>query len=478
MNNTVTDKAIYLLAGIACSLFMFGWNLQTEPPFGGDTIWATLLKWLFVAGIPLLVVFSYPRFIFQDSSTKKRRIYAVLADSVALVAATMMFPRVALRVWSNPVLDNSIFVPIGLFAILVLLFVSAMFLLLNRRSSFAALAGFLIWPYWFLLSLAATGHYFNADPVPFFLSFVAPLFLVFAAGSVAYRMKVPHLMALLGCVCTYWIWSTVLPNQVLGNVWVMFNHESSARWPSSFYMTYAATAILCVAALLISVTTAMTRPLPEGWVWRALPLCKRTWPAFVVCTVFIFGWFKHSVMPYRIPGAVDSDRSPILRMLHLQKHGLQFHEKCIAVIAYRSQLQLVNYLEDDRKLLHYMFERRSASVLQPPQELMGRIQALSATGKPRTAIVIKPVRDWTADNWYVYAEGQGYTLYGTVSGVEPPPEVTDLFKALDSLPKSSYAKSNISDVCLGFCFDPLSAMGSLYANHRCSTDIHGNVSCR
>ena len=90
---------------------------------------------------------------------------------------------------------------------------------------------------------------------------------------------------------------------------------------------------------------------------------------------------------------------------------------------------------------------------------------------------VKPVRNWSADNWYVIAEGSGLKSYTTENGSLPPRELVDLFNDLENLPHASETQSELKDVCLGFCYDPLSAMGYLYANHRCRNDGHGVV-CR
>lgn len=90
---------------------------------------------------------------------------------------------------------------------------------------------------------------------------------------------------------------------------------------------------------------------------------------------------------------------------------------------------------------------------------------------------VKPVRNWNADNWYVVTEGSGLKQYTTENGSAPPRELIDLFNDLEKIPHSSETQSELKDVCLGFCYDPLSAMGYLYANHRCFNDGHGVV-CR
>lgn len=477
MKSTAIDRTIYLLTGIACSVFVFSWSVSTQSALGIAWWWAALLRWLFAVSVPLFFVFAYPRFVFKDPSSKKSWMYAGLTHAVGLAAAASIFPRLVLPA-ANPVLDNSILIPVVLFVVFACLLVSALFLLSRGRSTFTQLAAFLIWPYWLLLAIAKVDRYFGADPVPYFLAFVAPCFFAFAAGSVCYRLKIPHVTVCLGCISSYWIYRTVIPNQVLGNVWVMFNHDSRLPWSGVWDVTYATTAIVCVAMLIVAAVTALVRLFPPSWSVRGLVLSEQTWPAFVICLLFLGVWFTHSVMPYRIPGAVDGDWAPTVQILHLQKHGLQFHEKYVGVTTYRGQLLAVRFTEDDRKLLHHTFEQRSATALNPSQDLAERIHTLFPPDETRRSELIKPVRSWTADNWYVYSERRGYSVYGTINGTAPPNEIINLFQDLNGLSKSRYDTAQISDVCLGFCFDPLSAMGSLYANHRCSTDIHGNVSCR
>lgn len=74
-------------------------------------------------------------------------------------------------------------------------------------------------------------------------------------------------------------------------------------------------------------------------------------------------------------------------------------------------------------------------------------------------------------------EGAGLKVYTNENQAVPPPDVVNLFNQLEKLPRSSPGQQVMKDVCLGFCYDPLSAMGYLYANHRCHNDAHGLV-CR
>ena len=198
--------------------------------------------------------------------------------------------------------------------------------------------------------------------------------------------------------------------------------------------------------------------------------------------MFMMIWFCQSVMPYRIPGAVDYSAWPILQILHVEKRGLQFHETRVSVSGRRVRSEYfprsARFSGNDRRLVHYRFLER-ASTGQISDALSERVRAfLTSSNQPQpTWDPVKPIRNWNADNWYVIAEGAGLKAYTKENGSVPPPEIVNLFNDLEKLPQSSWSQSERKDVCLGFCYDPLSEMGYLYANHRCFNDGHGVV-CR
>ena len=101
----------------------------------------------------------------------------------------------------------------------------------------------------------------------------------------------------------------------------------------------------------------------------------------------------------------------------------------------------------------------------------------SSGHEKRREDVVRPIWDWNADRWYFSGHGSGLRVYGASNGPMPPKEVIDLFRELDGSPRTSETHPELKDVCLGFCYDPLSAMGWLFSNHRCFNDTHGVV-CR
>jgi len=253
----------------------------------------------------------------------------------------------------------------------------------------------------------------------------------------------------------------------------MFNQPDNRF---AIYPLYAVPAIFSIALIAFAIATAAVRLLPSHWHLRGFPLSARTWPGVVACFVVLAVWFTQSVMPYRIPGAVDYSGWPILQILHVEKRGLQFHESCINVWGRPNRPMSVSFSRNDRRLFQYRFQQKYASG-KPPEDLVERIRAILKSSGRGKSDTVKPLRNWNADGWYFNVEGSGLKVYGTANGSPPPQEIVDLFHDLDKIPRSSETQSELKDVCLGFCYDPLSGLGSLYANHRCFNDGHGVV-CR
>ena len=439
-----------------------------------------MLFWLTLSAIPLLFVFTYPRFLFSASPTQKNRLrFAAVIHGLGAAAAIFFFPRVALPFWENPLRDAHsvalLLIPlIGLPVFLI----AALFLLLKNRSALALLAGILFWPYWFVFALASLDRWFQEDPVHtvfYFLCFLSPALFAFAAGAISYRPTLAHSAAFLGLVGVPWIrWSLRDPG--LGNVWLMFN--LSGREVAMYPPLSAQLTIFAVGLIALGLATAAIRLIPSAWQFRKLPICKRTWPAFAISLLVLTIWFSQSVMPYRIPGAVDYSQWPILQILHVEKRGLQFHETCVSVWGRSGQALSVSFTGNDRRLFQYRFQERHASGPMS-DSLVDRVRAMvhSSDRANEKRDVVKPLRTWNVDGWYFTAEGVGLHAYRSDQGSTPPQEIVDLFRDLENIPRSHETHSERRDVCLGFCYDPLSGLGSLYANQRCFNDGH-DVVCR
>jgi len=238
---------------------------------------------------------------------------------------------------------------------------------------------------------------------------------------------------------------------------------------------YAQLTLLAVALLVFATIVAVLRLLPANWQFRKSPVSERTWPAFGVTFFILAAWFYQSVMPYRIPGALDYADYPIFQILHVEKRGLQFHETAISV----SRRNSFSISGNDRRLFQYRFQQKDANGEMLPA-LMQRVLAIvhSPDFANRDSTVIRPVRTWNADAWYVRVETSGVHSYTFETATTPPPAIVELFHDLQAAPRFPGTRSSVmKDVCLGFCYDPLSGLGALYSNHRCFNDGHG-THCR
>lgn len=300
-----------------------------------------------------------------------------------------------------------------------------------------------------------------------FLCLTASLFLAFAAGAVFYRAKVAHCAALAAFVAAPWIYWAVVKDTPLGNTWTLFNVPDNMEMWKGFLALVVLT-ISCVALVALSIATAAIRLTPVHWNVCGTPLRDRTWPAFLVTFVFLAVWFSQSVMPYRISGAVDYSSWPLLHILHVRKRGLQFHETSVGLSGYWKP-DFVSFSANDRRLFHYRFSKKG-SYAELPASLQQRVNAVldSLRGTPGNKESVRPLRSWNAEGWFLIGENIGLRAY--VNGATPPPEIVALFQDLDGLPRSRESSSEMKDVCLGFCYDPLSGLGYLYANHRCGYD--------
>ena len=477
MQRSTATSIIYGLAAAAGSFFMLSRNLEA----GGR--WSVvLLVWLFVGAVPLLFVFAYPRFLFADSAPQNRCKYTALLHVAAGIIATGLF-TVLSPYWKNPVRDFPDSIPgaLVLLAVWLVFLVSAISLLRRNQSRLATLASILFWPYWLLLALAFERRWFQDSGiyvVCYFLCFLAPIFFAFAAGAVSHSPMISHATALMGLVCTPWIYGNVMTDSGLGNVWLVFNVPDNDL--NAYPPLYAVTTILFVGLIALAVATAAFRLFPSRWQIRKVPIRERTWPAFAVCLVVLAIWFSQSVMPYRIPGAVDYSSWPVLQILHVEKRGLQFHETCVSVWGrgIPPRPVSVSFSGNDRRLFQYRFEEKHASG-QLPDSLAQRVRVMlpSSDRARQKSDTVEPLRNWNADGWYFNVEGAGLKAYTPADGRTPPQDIVDLFDDLEKLSRSSQTQSGRKDVCLGFCYDPLSELGSLYANHRCFNDSHGTI-CR
>jgi hypothetical protein len=469
----VLTGLIYSSAAVAASLF---WVTRQQE----GALSVVLLSWFVWFAAPLVFVFAYPHRLFADSPTQTDRPrFAAILHGPASAVAMLLFVILGSPFWKNPLRDaNSLFLMGVPIVALPVFYVAAFSLLLKNKSTLARFTSFLFWPYWLLIALMFVGRFFEASlfrTAFCFACLLSSIFFAFAAGAISYRPVIAHASALAGLVSMPWIYWSTLRDSPLGNIWTLFNTSGQDRYPPDI-LRLAELIIFFVAIIVLAIATSALRLLPVRWTFRKLPLSERTWPAFGASFLFIAFWFSQSVMPYRISGAVDYSHWPILQILHVEKRGLQFHETCISVGGYRKYAESFTFSANDRRLFQYRFQQRTSSgELSNP--LRERIQSILQSSDTESWNWVKPLRAWNDDGWYVSAEGMGLRAYTTDKGTTPPQEIVDLFNELEKLPRIRETQSERRDVCLGFCYDPLSGLGLLYANHRCRYDGHDYV-CR
>ena len=458
---------IYAAAAVAASCY---W-LSLGVPEG--TLPGLLLQWLISFAAPLLFVYAYPRFLFSRPLLSHRLRHVALLHALSAIIACTLFLSYGAAFWRNPLRDvSSLFLfPILLIAVPVFL-VAAGSLLLRNKSTLAMVACLLFWPYWLFLALLNVGRFFDEPLFPYALSsffcFLVPVLFAFAAGALRFRPALAHVFALTAFVGVPWIYWKTLKDTPLGNIWTMFNlPDRDLGIYDNLHL--AEFTILSIALVVLAIATAAFRLLPDRLSFRGAQIRERTGPALAITLIFVAVWFARSVMPYRIAGAADYADWPILQILHVEKHGLQFHETCVRVRGYRGDPFSISVSWNDRRLFHYRFQENYADL---PEISVGLarpvIRSLKEQDSPREAV--KPLRAWNAEGWYVMGEKVGLETYTSENGTAPPREIVDLFTQLASLPRAPQTYSDLKDVCLGFCYDPLSGLGLLYANHRCVYD--------
>lgn len=477
----VTTAVTYACAAVAGCIFLLGDVLTAlEPPNKLSGLAVLLL----LAVIPMFFVFAYSRNLCASSSSARNRYFVTaLPHIVAAAISTAVFA--ALSDWRNPFRWPNFFSDHSLLAFLVVLSVLAVFLvgavmlLVRNSSTLATPALLLFWPYWLLLALFSIWRYFDytaTEAVFCFLCFIAPVLFAFAAGVLRERPTLAHAAVLSGLLGAPWIYSTAIKGNVLGNVWIMFNLP-----PDQFFgyapVLYAGLTIASVALIAFAVLTAALRLLPSSWQMLRLPVSSRTWPACALTLIFLAIWFGRSVMPYRIPGAVDYGVHPGVRMLHIEKRGFQFHETSVSVLLDRRFRRSVSVSRNDRRLFHYKFTARG-STRELPEALTEPLETLVLSRRGTKPDESKPLRAWNAEGWYVYTERNGIKAYTTENGMTPPTEIVALFSDLQNVSGPPEIQWELRDVCLGFCYDPSAGLGFLSANHRCRSDNNNGFACK
>jgi len=254
--------------------------------------------------------------------------------------------------------------------------------------------------------------------------------------------------------------------------WVSLNLP--AEGSDREFVVLAELKILAVALIVVSTTCSSLRLLPPKLSLRNAPAYRRTWPAFAVGLLVLAAWWAHSATPFRLPYIVDGV-TPEFRILHVEKHGLLFHET--TVMAERDRRFWV--VRHDRRLFNY---RSCTKDLQGVLSQTAYDHATALLRSPelwklRTLPAVH-LRSWDAEGWYVVLRDSRLFVFTSEYKTAPPQEVTDLFHEIENLPGTTSLPGVSRDVSLGFGYGPVAGLGFVFSNQPCFALTTGTTRCR
>lgn len=298
---------------------------------------------------------------------------------------------------------------------------------------------------------------FPAPPIFLFSS----LLFVFAAAAVFYRPRIGYCVGLAaGLLALIWLVRTELSFSPWVNSWVALNVSDRSE---AFLVFPAELKILTTALVLFAVFRSALSFLPARWTLRRRSISERVWPAVALTVLALAAWFGWAARPYRLPGVVDGV-PPTLRILHIEKRGLQFHETLVTT----SRDGRFWNSHDDRRLFQYRFQKDITEGMLPPEvkpdvtALVQSLQLENLRTPPPGAL-----RSWNAEGWYVLTVPSGILTFTTEHNAQPPSDLVRVFRELEGLPSASATQHETRDICFGFCYDPLAGLGFVWANDRC-----------
>lgn len=283
-------------------------------------------------------------------------------------------------------------------------------------------------------------------------AFAGDAMLCLASISLLIKPRFTDRIAFLGALLNWPFYWFIEFRGANFSSWLFFN------LPDDIYDLRAAARLVIFKIVAISLLFAATafslwRLMPASWRVRKLPLRDRTRPGLAISFALVAAWFLASVSRYQIPIFDLHSNPPTLAVLHVEKHGLEFHETSLAV--YRNGEFYLR--RDDRRLFQYRFsmsimrgvlseaDRQLFSTLvNSPPELQGtQVDSYS------------PPLSWNADRWYVFGRRRPQRKPIVMERSEVSNGILSLFADAQKLPVDATWHRTSKDVCFGFCFDPL-----------------------
>ena len=232
--------------------------------------------------------------------------------------------------------------------------------------------------------------------------------------------------------------------------WIVFNVPFEPRRNAGVL------AILSVALIVVSSVCAIARLVPPRWKLRKRPLGQRNWPAILAGFAVLGIWLYHAGTPYQIPVIAD-EVTPEFRILRVEKRGLHFHET--AIRAYRNGVVLIS--RNERNLFQYKFEIRGFQGLMSHKQVEAFQKSVELLTQRRAPAPM--LHAWNAAGWYVVGQSK-ILAYTTENKMKPPQLVVDIFNEIENRPMVATPTAIGRDVCFGFCYGPLAALGFDYMN--------------
>jgi hypothetical protein len=275
--------------------------------------------------------------------------------------------------------------------------------------------------------------------------------LLVASIRVFMARRFADLMALVGALLAWPYFRLAVFYRYGFSSWVTFNLPGkSSELHSAFF--FATLTILAISTLVASTAFSALRLTPRAWRIGKLSIRDRAWPGLAVTFLFVVTWYLTAVTPYQIPIFDFHQIRPIVSVLHVQKHGLQFHETSLAF--YRDgEFYLA---QSDRRLFQYSFQRSLArGVLTEDyfRLLNGLANSPPEFGGSDVSSYVPP-NTWNADRWFVSIQGRAGRKAINKDASVVPKEVLSLFFEAQKLPQKWAQQETARDVCLGFCYDP------------------------